>query len=103
VSFFRKEDQFHDHKKAGMRLFFRKEDQLHEHAKAGTRFSLERKPILLLSEGLWQSLIYYTGIKLLVYYDSPPAWGLGKELTTPHLKKQVVAKCYIGPRTCGLL
>jgi len=35
--FIRKEDQFHDHKKAGMCLFFRKEDQFHDHKKAGMR------------------------------------------------------------------
>jgi len=27
----------------------------------------------------------------------PPAWGLGKSLTTPHHEDQLVKKCYTGP------
>jgi hypothetical protein len=30
-----------------------------------------------------------------------PAWGLGKDLTTPHPKRQLVTKCFTGPRTGG--
>jgi hypothetical protein len=29
---------------------------------------------------------------------SPPAWGLGMELTTPDFKNNIVEKCYIGPQ-----
>jgi len=30
----------------------------------------------------------------------PPAWGLGEGSTPPHRKKQLVTKCYTGPRYC---
>jgi hypothetical protein len=34
---------------------------------------------------------------IILYYKSPPAWGLGEGLTTPHRKSQPVTKCYTEP------
>jgi len=55
---------------------------------------------------IFEATTYRCGGELRIYLISrgghttrsgPPAWGLGDELTNPHLKNQLLAKCYTVP------